>query len=62
MKASVNQETCIGCGLCESACPDVFEMRGELAHVKIDPVPPDAGQACRAARDGCPVAAITIEG
>ncbi|MDD4103149.1 MAG: 4Fe-4S binding protein, partial [Kiritimatiellae bacterium] len=24
MKANVNKDTCIGCGLCESICPAVF--------------------------------------
>ncbi|EGT5236377.1 ferredoxin, partial [Clostridioides difficile] len=26
MKANVNQDTCIGCGLCPSICPEVFDM------------------------------------
>ncbi|MDX9867052.1 MAG: ferredoxin [Kiritimatiellia bacterium] len=62
MKANVDQETCIGCGLCASTCPEVFEMRGDVAYVKVEPVPPESEQACREACDGCPVAAITLEG
>ena len=26
MKFKVNQDTCIGCGLCEGTCPAVFHM------------------------------------
>lgn len=61
MKATVNTETCIGCGLCAATCPSVFEMQGDLAAVKAEPVPPEEEAACRDARDGCPVSAITIE-
>ena len=61
MKAIVNTETCIGCGFCASTCPAVFELQGDYAVVKTDPVPPEAEDACRDARDGCPVSAITIE-
>jgi len=28
MKPIVNQETCIGCGTCESICPAVFKIDG----------------------------------
>lgn len=60
MKAHVNTSTCIGCGLCEAACPAVFELKGSVSTVKTEPVPPEAEGACRAARDGCPVSAITL--
>ncbi len=60
MKATVNSETCIGCGLCETVCPEVFEMAGSVAVVKADPVPAENEVSCREARDGCPVEAITV--
>ena len=30
----VDPNKCIGCGLCVSICPEVFEMRGSKARVK----------------------------
>lgn len=61
MKAIVDKETCIGCGLCEATCPEVFVMEESVAVVKAAPVPPEAEASCREAADGCPVQAITTE-
>ena len=62
MKAQVNDETCIGCGLCAETCPAVFEMNDDdIAVVKGDSVPADAGDDCREAAESCPVDAIAIE-
>lgn len=34
-KVSVDTSTCVGCGLCEQSCPEVFEVQGDgIAHVK----------------------------
>ncbi len=60
MKALVNRDTCIGCGLCAATCPAVFALEGEVSTVIADPVPPGEEPACRDARDGCPVSAITL--
>lgn len=62
MKAIVDRDTCIGCGLCPQICPQVFEMDDQnLAFVKEDPVPPDAQDEARQAAESCPVDAIAIE-
>jgi len=34
MRATVDEETCIGCGLCAETCPEVFEMNDEKVRVK----------------------------
>jgi len=60
MKANVNKDACIGCGLCESICPAVFAMKESVAEVIATPVPPPDEPACREAVESCPVAAITI--
>ena len=62
MKAIVDADACIGCGLCEETCPEVFVMNDQdIAEVKLDPVPPDVQDACREAAEGCPSDAIKIE-
>ncbi len=61
MKAKVNKETCVGCGLCEGTCSTVFEMDGDIAKVIADPVPESAQEDCRQAAEDCPVDAIALE-
>lgn len=58
MKYVVNEE-CIGCGMCESTCPDYFEINDEgVAVAKAGEIPADAEDAAEEAKDGCPVGAI----
>lgn len=61
MLVKVDEETCIGCGLCAEDCPDVFEMNDDKARVKVDEVPEGIAEACREAAENCPVEAIEIE-
>ena len=62
MKAKVDRDTCIGCALCTSICPEVFEMDDEnIAIVVADPIPADVEEEAKDAEDQCPVDAISIE-
>ncbi len=61
MRAIVDEETCIGCGLCAETCPDVFEMNDDKARVKVDEVPEHAVETCKEAVENCPVEAIQLE-
>jgi len=61
MRVSVD-ENCTGCGLCEEACPEIFELDdNSMARVKQDPVPEEVEASCREAAENCPVEAIHVE-
>ena len=58
MKYIVN-EGCIGCGLCEATCPDVFSMSDAGVAVAIESeVPEEVLDTAAEAKEGCPVGAI----
>lgn len=61
MKAIVDQELCVGCGICTDICPEVFELNDNgKAESIVDPVPADAEDSCKDAADQCPETAIKI--
>ena len=52
-------ETCIGCGLCEGMCPEVFHMAETGVAVAIDePISNEAFDKAELALDECPADAI----
>ena len=57
-KVTVDTSTCVGCGLCEQNCPEVFKVEGDgLAHV--------TAQSCgihnlQEVAEQCPVNAIKV--
>ncbi len=58
MKYDVNEE-CIGCGMCNGICPEVFEMTEEgVAKAIESDVLPEYEESAQEAKDGCPVSAI----
>jgi ferredoxin len=60
MKAIVDEDACTACGLCEDTCPEVFELRDDVAVVLVDTVPDDQEELCRQAAEECPAEAIAI--
>ncbi|HCW05251.1 MAG TPA: ferredoxin [Clostridium sp.] len=62
MIPKVDKETCIGCGLCPSICPEVFEMEDDgKAGTIVDEVPSEAEDSAKEAESSCPVDAIEVE-
>ena len=57
-KVTVDASTCVGCGLCEQLCPEVFKIETDgIAHVKAN--------SCEKHNlaeipDQCPVTAIKV--
>ncbi|HAV11788.1 MAG TPA: ferredoxin [Candidatus Moranbacteria bacterium] len=57
-KPTVNEDLCIGCGTCESLCPNVFHIENGKSKVVAE----ECGDCnCQEAVDSCPVNAISIE-
>lgn len=62
MKAVVNKDVCIGCGLCPSICPEVFNMDDDGLAVAIEEeLDDDIIDSAKEAEESCPVDAITVE-
>ena len=62
MKAFVDEETCIGCGICEAVCPKVFKMNIEGKAVAINSEIEDSDlNDAVSAKEQCPVEAISVE-
>lgn len=61
MKASVDRELCIGCGLCAEICPEVFAMGDDsIAFVICEESPASAQESVQDAAASCPVEAIRL--
>jgi ferredoxin len=56
-KIIINQELCVGCGVCASLCPDVFELQDDGKAKVID----ENNCDCDEVVNNCPVGAIKTE-
>ena len=61
MKAFVDENVCISCGLCEGICSDVFSLDTGVAVAIEEKFQAELEDSVREACDGCPVQAISIE-
>ena len=61
MRVRIDAEACVGDGMCVEVCPEIFEMAGEVARVRMEDVPEELQEKCREAADECVVEAIIIE-
>jgi len=62
MRAIVDKDLCIACGICEGIAPEVFSLQREpYAEVLLDPIPAELEAAVEEAKEECPEGAITIE-
>lgn len=62
MKAIVDAEACVGCGLCANMCAEVYKMEDDKAVVIGDSIADTALDSAKEAATSCPVEAIKIEG
>ena len=64
MRVWIDQERCEGMGICADLCPEIFELKGAVAAVKIDEeqeVPKKLEEMCLEAVESCPSEAIVLE-
>ena len=61
MKAVVDKDTCIGCGLCIATEPDVFEMDDDGKAVSVADTTEENKNSVELCINSCPVDAIHPE-
>ncbi len=62
MIATIDQDGCIGCGLCTDTCSSVFRMTDDaVAEVYVEEVSDEDVSDAEDARDSCPVSVISLE-
>lgn len=71
MKVYVDRETCIGCGVCEALCPEVFKLRDDgkssivekyrKGKLEEGEVGEDLASCVENAKTSCPVEAIKTQ-
>jgi len=60
--ARVDDELCVGTGVCEATAPDLFEVGDDgVSHVLVESIPSDRLDAAREAAANCPTRALKVE-
>ncbi|MCD6253452.1 MAG: ferredoxin [Thermotogae bacterium] len=58
-KVTVDKDACIGCGVCENLCPEVFKLGDDG---KATTLVSESDLPCvQDAADSCPTSAISVE-
>ncbi len=58
MLVKINEEECIGCGVCAQICPEVFQLDDEAGKARV--VRAQGADCVQEAADSCPVGCIEI--
>ena len=62
MKIKVDQDMCIGCGMCLDICPEIFKLNSDdKSECTVDEIPDNLKEKAKDACDICPVDAISEE-
>ena len=61
MKATVDKDGCIACGICVNLCPDVFRWDDNGLAEAYSDISPATESAAVDSRSNCPVSVISIE-
>ncbi len=62
VKVRIDEDTCIGCGVCEQMVPQVFKINMETMKAEVIAQPTeDLEDAVRSAAEACPTGSIIIE-
>ena len=64
MRVWIDESRCEGMGICADLCPEMFELKGAVAVVKMveeQEIPKELEETCRDAVESCPSEAIVLE-
>ncbi|MBN2510101.1 MAG: ferredoxin [Spirochaetales bacterium] len=60
MLVKIDENLCVGCGLCEENIPKLFYMKNQLANVYRETVEPEEAQSVKETAQDCPAEAILL--